>query len=85
MDVDGDGDEVLAISLEEHRRLTVELSEAELFGEEENERVVPLAGGLFEAVESLPEQHAVACSAGRRDVANGGLHEATTVVWQGGV
>ena len=42
IDVDGDGDEVVASPFEEHRGLAEELREAELHGEEKDEGVVPL-------------------------------------------
>ena len=80
IDVDGNGDEVVSRSLVEHQKLDVELSEAQLLGEEEEERVAPLARGVLEVIERLPEPHAVARTVGRRDVASGRMHEATTVV-----
>ena len=47
IDEDGDGDEAVSRSLVEHRRLVVKLSEAQLLGEEEDERVASLARGLL--------------------------------------
>ena len=82
--MDGDGDEVVSSSFVEHRGFAVELSEAQLLGEEEDERVVLLARGLLEAIEGLPEPHTVACSVSRRDVASRRQHEATTIVLQRG-
>ena len=83
--MDGDGDEVVSNSFVALRGLASELSKAQLLGEEEDERVVPLARGLLEAIEGLLEPHTVASSVGRRDIARRRLHEATTVVWKAGV
>ena len=47
--------------------------------------MVPLTGGLLEATEGLPESHAIAGLVGGRDIARRSLHEATTIVWKGGV
>ena len=85
IDVDEDGDEIVAIPFEEHRGLAEELREAKFLGEEKDEGVIPLARGLLEAIEGLPEPHAIASIIGRRDIACRRLHEATTIVWKGGV
>ena len=85
IDVDGDGNEVVASPLKEHRGLAEVLREAELLGEEKDEGVVPPTGGLLEAIEGLPEPHAIAGLVGGRDIARRSLHEATTIVWKGGV
>ena len=85
IDVDGDGDEVVAKPLEEHQGIAEELREAELLGEENDQGVVPLTGGLLEAIEGLPKSHAIAGLVGGRDIVRRSLHEATTTVWKGGV
>ena len=85
IDVDGNADEVVASPFEEHQGLAEHLREAELLGEKKNEGVVPLTGGLFEAIEGLPESHAFSGLVGGRDIARRSLHEATTIVWKGGV
>ena len=47
--------------------------------------MIPLTGGVLEAIEGLPEPHAIAGLVGGRDIARRSLHEATTIVWKGGV
>ena len=47
--------------------------------------MVPLTRGLLEAIEGLPEPHAIASLVSGRDIARRSLHEATTIVWKGGV
>ena len=64
IDVDGNGDEVVANPFEEHRGLAKDVCEAELLGEEKNEGVVPLTEGLLETIKGLPETHAIALLAG---------------------
>ena len=59
--------------------------ETQLLSEEEDKRVIPLARGMLEAIEDLPEPHAIASFVGRRDIARRSLHESTTIVWKGGV
>ena len=44
------------------------MREAELLGEEKDEGVVPLTGGLLEAIVGLPEPHAIAGIVGGRDI-----------------
>ena len=80
IDVDGNGDEVVTSSFEEHRGLAEELCEAKLLGEEENKGVAPLTGGLLEAIEGLPEPHAIASLVGGRDITRSSLHEEATIV-----
>ena len=61
------------------------MREAELLGEENDEGVAPLTEGLLVAIEGLPESHAIAGLGGGRDIVRRSLHEATTIVWKGGV
>ena len=68
-------DEVVASAFEKHRRLVEELREAELLGEENDEGVVPLTGGVLEAIEDFPESHAIAGLVGGRDITRRSLHD----------
>ena len=80
IDVDGNGNEVVASPFEEHRGLAKELRKAKVLGEEKNEGVVPLTAGLLEAIQGLLKPHALAGLAGGRDIARRILHEATQIL-----
>ena len=56
-----------------------------MLGEENDEGVVPLTGGLLEVIEGLSKSHAIAGLVGGRDIARRSLHEAATIVWKRGV